>query len=545
MTTDAAVNREWELMGAGLESLSLVEREMPRPGPGELRVRIDACGICFSDIKILNLGPEHPRLKGRDLRAAPVVMGHETAMTVLEVGEDLRGRFRQGQRFLIQADVYYRGEGMAFGYRLPGGYSQYQIIGQEILNGDEGCYLIPVSDQVSHAQAALSEPWACVEAAYAYSPRTRPKEHGRALVILVETDEVPELRYELPALHSVTTLTPGHHPWLHEPARVPAAIEELRREHPEGFDDILIYGMPSGALAQAAATLLNPGGVFAIEGRGSTGDIPVDIGSVHYRDQWYTGIPAGDPYQWFRSTELMPGGVAWFIGAGGPLGQMHLQRALSLPRPPAKILASQNGGPRLEELERRFAGVARERGVELVLLDARALGSAVYDRVREETGGRGCDDIVVIIPSAEVVEGAYELLAHGGGLNVFAGVAVGTTARLDIGRVPTEGLRLWGTSGSKIADLQKIRDKVETGELPTDRIVAAVGGLEAVKEGLAAVREGIYPGKTIIYPHCQNLPLSTVDELAARHSSLKGRLLDGRYWTPAAEQELLRLYGAV
>ena len=107
--------QRWELSGAGMENLALAEREIPRPAADELLVRIDACGVCFSDIKILNLGPAHPRLQGRDLRAEPVVMGHETAMTVVEVGETLRERFRPGQRFLIQADVYFQGQGMAFG----------------------------------------------------------------------------------------------------------------------------------------------------------------------------------------------------------------------------------------------------------------------------------------------------------------------------------------------------------------------------------------------------------------------------------------------
>src|SRR6478672_9289486 len=102
-------SRRWELSGAGLENLSLEERPVRRPGPDELLVRIDACGICFSDIKILNLGPNHPRLLGRDLTQDPVVMGHEAAMTVVEVGEQLCDQFTAGQRFLIQADVYYQG----------------------------------------------------------------------------------------------------------------------------------------------------------------------------------------------------------------------------------------------------------------------------------------------------------------------------------------------------------------------------------------------------------------------------------------------------
>jgi hypothetical protein len=58
------------------------------------------------------------------------------------------------------------------------------------------------------------------------------------------------------------------------------------------------------------------------------------------------------------------------------------------------------------------------------------------------------------------------------------------------------------------------------------------------------VREGVFVGKTVIYPHCKSLPLTTVDDLGRQHPSIAERLLDGRYWTPDAETELLRLYGA-
>jgi len=437
-------HQRWELTGAGFDSLRLVTRNVPSPGPQELLVRIDACGICFSDVKIVNLGGGHPRLAGRDLRREPVVMGHETAMTVMAAGRDLAGRFAPGQRFLIQADVYHGGRGVAFGYRLPGGYSQYQLIGREILEGDEGCYLLPVSERLSHAQAALCEPWACVEAAYSYRPRPGPAGEGRALVLLLETDEIAEAGDELRRLRGRVVLTPNHSPWLHDPDRIPAGIATVGAQHPEGFDDILVYGTPNRVLLRLLPSLLRDGGVLALQGTRAGGRVPVDIGSIHYCGHWYTGAPQGDAYFWGRTTELMPGGIAWFIGAGGPLGQMHLQRALSLRRPPAKIIVSQNGGPRLEELQRRFSPLAAAREVELALLDARALGEELYAAVREESGGRGCDDICVIIPSAPVVERAFDLLAHGGGLNIFAGVAVGTTAELELGRVATEGLRQWG-----------------------------------------------------------------------------------------------------
>ena len=152
------------------------------------------------------------------------VLSHDP-QPVLEVGGEWTGQFSPGQRFLIQADVYYGGEGMAFGYRLPGGYSRYQVIGREVLAGDEGCYLIPVSEGVSHAQAALCEPWACVEAAYAHTPRRAPKPEGAFLS--VRGDDDPEAA--------------------------------ARASHPGGLDDVVVEGRPSEALATQLLSILRPG----------------------------------------------------------------------------------------------------------------------------------------------------------------------------------------------------------------------------------------------------------------------------------------------
>ena len=102
--------------------------------------------------------------------------------------------------------------------------------------------------------------------------------------------------------------------WLRELGRAAEGAAALLRAHPAGFDDILIYGMPDSELVAALAPLLKPGGTFAIEGRGAAGRAPIDIGSVHYRGHWYSGRPAGNVYEWDRTAELLPGGIAWFIG---------------------------------------------------------------------------------------------------------------------------------------------------------------------------------------------------------------------------------------
>ena len=79
----AAVRR-----GAGEPGAGRPTHRSPCPtcGPDELLVRHDACGLCFSDIKVIKLGQQHPRIF-RDIQKDPVVLGHEVSLTVVDVGE--------------------------------------------------------------------------------------------------------------------------------------------------------------------------------------------------------------------------------------------------------------------------------------------------------------------------------------------------------------------------------------------------------------------------------------------------------------------------
>lgn len=112
-------NLRWALYGAGLENLGRdgkpVSVPMPEIGPDELLACVDAVGLCFSDIKLITQGPNHPRISGRDLANDPTVPGHEASLTIVRVGDNLKDRFHVGERYLIQADVFHKGVSMAFG----------------------------------------------------------------------------------------------------------------------------------------------------------------------------------------------------------------------------------------------------------------------------------------------------------------------------------------------------------------------------------------------------------------------------------------------
>ena len=128
-------NIAWRLYGAGLEMLRRDEVAVPEPGENEILIRIDAVGLCFSDIKIIRAGASHPKLWWQNLDEHPLIPGHEVACTVVRAGAKVPPEFsRPGSRYLIQCDIYIKGRSCAFGYGMDGAYVQYGIIDELNLN---------------------------------------------------------------------------------------------------------------------------------------------------------------------------------------------------------------------------------------------------------------------------------------------------------------------------------------------------------------------------------------------------------------------------
>jgi D-arabinose 1-dehydrogenase-like Zn-dependent alcohol dehydrogenase len=153
----------------------------------------------------------------------------------------------------------------------------------------------------------------------------------------------------------------------------------------------------------------------------------------------------------------------------------------------------------------------------------------------------GFDDIMVLAPIASVTADAANWLAPTGVMNVFAGVARGTVAPLDLSDVYLRQTRTIGHTASSIADLRFMLQQAETGALSPNRSVAAIGSLEAVRDGMQAVMDTSFPGKVVIYPNIKPMPLTALPDLKERMPTVYAKLKDGREWTNEAEAEFLRL----
>src|SRR5450432_2719674 len=92
------MNRVAEL--TGLRQFSLVDRDVPDPGPGEVQVRVAAIGICGSDMHGYSEGAV-----GDIALRYPIVLGHEPSGTVLKTGPGVTG-WAPGDLAALEPAIY-------------------------------------------------------------------------------------------------------------------------------------------------------------------------------------------------------------------------------------------------------------------------------------------------------------------------------------------------------------------------------------------------------------------------------------------------------
>jgi threonine dehydrogenase-like Zn-dependent dehydrogenase len=550
-------NRLWPLYGAGFENLGRegqpIEVPMPQYGPDELLVRHDACGLCFSDVKVIRAGREHPRVY-RDMRAKPVVLGHEVTLTVVSVGDNLRDQYRVGDRFIVQADIYIGGVGYAYGYEIQGGLSQYTVIDQRVLNGDHGNYLIPIQPGTGYAESALTEPWTCVTAAYRLKYRTGLKRAG--VTWIIGTSASSEQTYTISAGFDETS-----HPdrllltdvpadfagWLKMQAAALGVevieVDDVTVPPVEQVDDIVLLGADPDLIEAVSPRLAYFGVLAIIADTPLPRKVEVDVGRVHYNRWVYVGGPGPDIACAYSDVpvrpELKPGGRVWFVGAGGPMGRMHVQRAIEASDSPKTIFCTARSDRRLRIVESIYRADAEAKGITFICISRR--DEVVYRQTLEEVGAPGFDDIMVMAPDADAIAEAADYIAPRGVMNVFAGVARGTMASLDLSNVYLKDVRFIGHSGLTTEDMRLTLHQVESGNLSPNRLVAAIGSLSAARDGLQAVKDAVFPGKIVIYSHIKDFSLTALPDLKDKLPSVYAKLKDGREWTVEAEEEFLRL----
>jgi threonine dehydrogenase-like Zn-dependent dehydrogenase len=554
----------WNMYGAGVESIGRNGRPeqlpVPEPNDDQLLVRVDSVGMCFSDVKLIKQGGSHPKLYNRDLAQEPTRLGHEVSITILKVGQNLQGQYHAGQRLAVQPDIYQQGKSTAYGYTVPGGLIQYHLIGPEVLQTDEGACLLPLEGDLGYAESSLLEPWGCVVAAYTQRRRLEPKEGG-VMWIVGQADD--ERAYEFSAgLDAPATIVLTDVPESVKALVGQTSANILTRDGVQsddyaalsaeltdgkGFDDIVLLDPHSAEQVAAIAKLIARRGTFNLVGERPLDGLPqTDVGRLHYDYTAYVGNRGPDiaaSYGKARNRcELKAGGSAVFIGAGGPMGQMHVQRAIELPNGPRLVIATEVNDMRLAALKERYEAVAQRNGRELLVFNPQNSTESLHDFVMQATDGLGADDVVVSVPVAGLMAEGGTLLNPDGMLVLFAGVPNGTMAPLDLSEVYLNNAQFTGTSGLTLDDQRLVMDRALDGSLSPGRSVAAIGGMNVAPQGIEAMMDGRYPGKIVIFPQIPDLPLLGLDELPEKLPEIAALLDENGFWTNEAEAALIEKF---
>ncbi|MDR1852033.1 MAG: alcohol dehydrogenase catalytic domain-containing protein [Propionibacteriaceae bacterium] len=543
-------------------------KPLPELQPHEILLQPEACGICFSDTKLLHAFEDHPRKSEvvsvsvcpesashksfdptvdeaellAEVAAIPsykpnmsaTVPGHEPVARIVAVGSAVE-RHEVGERVLVQTDYRHlptARSNAAFGYNFEGALQEYVIVDERVvidpMSGER--FLIPVSDEPTASQVALIEPWACVEAAYAWGERQVIETDGRTLVVADPGHLVAGL------LEILGDSQPDVVQLLGEPGELAGyeGLVQLGAKHEvEGdFSDIIYFGADPDQI-EWLGSILAPKGILNVVTGGVeiSRDVSVDVGRVHYdliRFIGTNGHLASEAYKRIPELcELKEGDKVAIVGAAGPMGLMHTMRTAVSGVAGVSMDAVDVDDARLAHLAEAVGPFAAKNGV-----------PATFRNSKTEPLEPGYDYVSLMVPAPVLLSQAIGLAGDNAVVNAFAGFAVGTQAEVDYNAIAARGVYLCGTSGSRIQDMKTMLAKVEAGVLDTNVSLWAVTGFAGFQDAINAVIDRTSGGKIMVYPSVPELGLTPLDKLAETLPEVAAKLDNGR-WTKAAEQALL------
>jgi threonine dehydrogenase-like Zn-dependent dehydrogenase len=441
------------------------QKQVFQPGPHQVLCKVEVCGLCFSDLKLLKQFSGHARKSevkaGIDQNALlemphyvpgdkPVVPGHETVVRIVKVGPEVT-RFKAGERYLVQTDYRWlptAHSASAFGYNFEGALQEYVLVDERVITAPDGeSMLIPAPDDLPASAIALCEPWACVEDAYVEKQRRTLRDGD---VVYHGND--------------------------------PAEVERLFTKVPtNGLMVICQHGKKFGRPVVTPVGRTHYGGIRIV---GTVGDNVEDA---------LASIPA--------TAEIRPNDKINIIGAAGPMGTMHVIRDLCQGVPGVKVYAGDLSEERLANLRDLTEPLAKNR--------------LVTYNPKTNPPSEKFDYIVLMAPVPALVAQAVKDAASKAIINIFAGIAADKTAEVDLDAYIDKHCYFIGTSGSTLDDMKAVLKKVVARQLDTNLSVAAIAGLDGAIDGIHAVEKNTMPGKIIVYPSVKGLKLTPVPRWTA------------------------------
>ncbi|MDO8715802.1 MAG: zinc-dependent dehydrogenase [Dehalococcoidales bacterium] len=293
--------------------------EMPAPkiGPGELLVRVEASGLCGSDV-----------MEWYRLDRAPLVLGHEIGGQVAAVGEGVT-RYKVGDRVSAAHHVpcntcHYCLTGNHTVCETlrktnfdPGGFAEYLRL--PAINVDRGVFLLP--DEMSYEAATFIEPLACVLRGQKRAYRSESGQTAKTVLVMgcgiagllhimlahaLGANRVVAVDINDYRLQAAQQFGAGV--TLHAGEDIPA---RLRRVNEGRLADLVIVSTGATSAINQALKSVERGGTilfFAPTGPGVT--VPLSINETFWRnDITLTTSYAGSPADYQTALEMIQAGT--------------------------------------------------------------------------------------------------------------------------------------------------------------------------------------------------------------------------------------------
>jgi L-sorbose 1-phosphate reductase len=243
-----------------------------------------------------------------------------------------------------------------------------------------------------------------------------------------------------------------------------------------------------------------------------------------------TGSNAADSYANIPKTgELRPGDSVVVIGAGGPMGQMHVIRSICAGIKNISVVGTDMSDARLEALRAKADPLAKTNQISLRLVNT-----------EKQPLSEKFSYWALMAPVGALVAAAVKGSTDRCLINIFAGIPAPTRQDLDLDTYIANRCFMFGTSGSVIRDMKIVLSKVQSHQLDTNCSIDAISGMAGAVDGISAVENRTLAGKIVIYPMLHNLGLTPLRELSQKFPTVAAKLENGM-WTKAAETELLRV----